>query len=136
MFFMVSDLECSTLISATNIFYVSGSTDPWHSLAVVKDPVAGSKGILIEGADHIDFMFLHGYNDEVNKRVNDTREQIKELLAKALGKKIIQFDIIITDIMDRDRIRMAINITNRMAINTTTRVAISIMVNLPRIRKL
>ena len=88
MFFMVSDLECSTLISATNIFYVSGSTDPWHSLAVVKDPVAGSKGILIEGADHIDFMFLHGYNDEVNKRVNDTREQIKELLAKALGKKL------------------------------------------------
>ena len=31
-------------INATNVFFVSGSTDPWHSLAITGDTAASSKG--------------------------------------------------------------------------------------------
>ena len=31
-------------IKATNVFFVSGSTDPWHSLAITGDTAASSKG--------------------------------------------------------------------------------------------
>ena len=71
-------------INATNVFFVSGSTDPWHSLAITEDTAASSRGVLIDGADHWDFMFLGGVNETVNGRVESARDQVKKYLAKVL----------------------------------------------------
>ena len=43
--------------------------------------------ILIEGDDHLDFIFLGGENEAVNERVKSTREEVKNYLSKALGIK-------------------------------------------------
>ena len=66
------------------MFFVSGSTDPWHSLAITEDTAASSRGVLIDGADHWDFMFLAGVNETVNERVKSARELVKKYLSKVL----------------------------------------------------
>ena len=71
-------------INVTNVFFVSGSTDPWHSLAITEDTAASSRGMLIDGADHWDFMFLGGVNETVNERVKSARDQVKMYLSKVL----------------------------------------------------
>ena len=70
-------------IKADNIFFVSGSADPWHNLAITKDTPAKSRGILIEGADHLDFLVL-GKNETVNERVRAVRESVKNDLSRII----------------------------------------------------
>ena len=71
-------------LNVTNVFFVFGSSDPWHSLAITEDTAASSRGMLIDGADHWDFMFLGGVNETVNERVKSARDQVKMYLSKVL----------------------------------------------------
>ncbi|GAB0092479.1 putative serine protease F56F10.1 [Sergentomyia squamirostris] len=72
-------------IRATNVIYVYGSLDPWHTLGLTESKSAGFKSIFIPGTSHCADMYEPMENDP--PELKNARKQIREFIAEILNPK-------------------------------------------------